>query len=317
MRFELTEDQQLFAATVRELLEKTCSPEKLREAWDDEESPLVGRPVVGAGRDGRDRSDGLRVPRWPGDGRPRPRGDPRGDRAGRAARAARRHRSPLTRLAAARRDRRRGRRPVAAGIAGGRAAVRGRARRQVAASVVHADAILVVDGVAPSCCCTGRVQRTVPQRSVDGAARQFLLQPDLRYEPRPDVGPALRRARDRGATATASQLVGLADRMLEMTVAYVTERQQFGQPIGGFQAIKHHLADALLAVEFARPVVRRAAHSLAHDDEHASRDASMAKVYASEGRGIVGRTACVASAWRRRLHGRVPTCTSTSSGRGR
>ena len=41
------------------------------------------------------------------------------------------------------------------------------------------------------------------------------------------------------------------------------ERQQFGVPIGSFQAVKHHLADALLALEFARPLVYRAAYSVA------------------------------------------------------
>ena len=49
---------------------------------------------------------------------------------------------------------------------------------------------------------------------------------------------------DRGAWGAAAFLVGLAQRMLDMTVAYVVEREQFGVPIGSFQAVKHHLADA-------------------------------------------------------------------------
>ena len=47
--------------------------------------------------------------------------------------------------------------------------------------------------------------------------------------------------------------------MLEMTVDYVRERQQFGVPVGSFQAVKHHLANARIALEFARPLVYRAA----------------------------------------------------------
>lgn len=43
---------------------------------------------------------------------------------------------------------------------------------------------------------------------------------------------------------------------------YVSERQQFGQPVGGFQAVKHHLANAAKDIAFARPVVHRAAHGL-------------------------------------------------------
>ena len=76
---------------------------------------------------------------------------------------------------------------------------------------------------------------------------------------------------------SATQLLGLGDRMLAMTAEYVVERKQFGVPIGSFQAVKHHLANALLALEFARPVVYRAAQSLTTADPHASRDASMAK----------------------------------------
>ena len=47
--------------------------------------------------------------------------------------------------------------------------------------------------------------------------------------------------------------------MLELTVDYVKERKQFGVPVGSFQAVKHHLANARLALEFARPLVYRAA----------------------------------------------------------
>ena len=51
--------------------------------------------------------------------------------------------------------------------------------------------------------------------------------------------------------------------MLEMTADYVRERKQFGVPVGSFQAVKHHLANARIALEFARPLVYRAAASIA------------------------------------------------------
>ncbi|MFM7062170.1 MAG: acyl-CoA dehydrogenase family protein, partial [Actinomycetes bacterium] len=70
--------------------------------------------------------------------------------------------------------------------------------------------------------------------------------------------------------------------MLDITVLYATERQQFGVPIGSFQAVKHHLADASLAVEFAQPLVLRAANSLALGDPDAAAHVSMAKAKASE-----------------------------------
>ena len=96
---------------------------------------------------------------------------------------------------------------------------------------------------------------------------------------------------DRGALGTAAVLVGLGQTMLDMTVGYVRERHQFGVPIGSFQAVKHHLADAALALEFARPAVWRAAWSVAHDEPTRARDVSMAKAMASDSAELVGRKA--------------------------
>lgn len=98
-------------------------------------------------------------------------------------------------------------------------------------------------------------------------------------------------ALDRGALGTAAMLVGLGQAMLDLTVGYVQERQQFGVPIGSFQAVKHHLADAALAIEFARPAVWRAGWSVAHDEPTRARDVSMAKAMASDAAELVGRKA--------------------------
>jgi alkylation response protein AidB-like acyl-CoA dehydrogenase len=61
--------------------------------------------------------------------------------------------------------------------------------------------------------------------------------------------------------------------------------------VGSFQAVKHLLAGAHLAVEFARPVVYRAAWSLARDEPTRGRDASMAKAMASEAATVAARAA--------------------------
>lgn len=98
-----------------------------------------------------------------------------------------------------------------------------------------------------------------------------------------------RAAANRGALGAAAQLLGLADAMLELTVSYVTERRQFGVPVGTFQAVKHRLANALMALEFAKPVVYRAAYSMATGAETASRDVAMAKCYASDAAERVAR----------------------------
>ncbi|PVA05719.1 acyl-CoA dehydrogenase family protein [Thalassorhabdomicrobium marinisediminis] len=62
-----------------------------------------------------------------------------------------------------------------------------------------------------------------------------------------------------GALFAAAQLLGIAQKAIDISVAFACERQQFGKPIGSYQAIKHHLASAQVAVEFARPVLHAAA----------------------------------------------------------
>jgi alkylation response protein AidB-like acyl-CoA dehydrogenase len=102
---------------------------------------------------------------------------------------------------------------------------------------------------------------------------------------------ALEDAFDRGVLGASAQLLGLAQTMLDLTVGYVKERHQFGVPIGSFQAVKHHLADALKALEFARPTTYRAAWSVANGSPDRRRDVAMAKAMASDAAQLVGRTA--------------------------
>jgi len=124
------------------------------------------------------------------------------------------------------------------------------------------------------------------QPSVDGARRLFSVDCEAdRGRLLGDAslaGAATAAAFDRGALATAAQLLGISARLVDLTAGYARERQQFGQPIGSFQAVKHHLADALLALELARPVVYRAAWSVARADPNRSVHVSMAKAYASD-----------------------------------
>lgn len=67
-----------------------------------------------------------------------------------------------------------------------------------------------------------------------------------------DVAAAVRRATDVGAVLTSADLTTAAIRGLELSVAYVTEREQFGQPLGAFQAVHHHCADMYRDVEIMR-----------------------------------------------------------------
>jgi alkylation response protein AidB-like acyl-CoA dehydrogenase len=66
-----------------------------------------------------------------------------------------------------------------------------------------------------------------------------------------------------GAGTLASEQLGVAERCLDMTLAYVKERKQFARPVGGFQAIKHRLADLWVLVTQARAAARAAANGLA------------------------------------------------------
>jgi alkylation response protein AidB-like acyl-CoA dehydrogenase len=90
------------------------------------------------------------------------------------------------------------------------------------------------------------------------------------------------RAYEFGALATAAQLVGAAQAMLDMSVEYAKQRSQFGRIIGSYQALKHKLADVHIAVELARPLVYGAALSLADGSPDTARDVSAAKAAASD-----------------------------------
>jgi alkylation response protein AidB-like acyl-CoA dehydrogenase len=84
------------------------------------------------------------------------------------------------------------------------------------------------------------------------------------------------------ATALAAEQVGGAQRCLEMATDYAKTRLQFGRPIGSYQAIKHKLADMLVAVEFAKTAAYAAAFAAAEDDGELPEAAALAKAYCSE-----------------------------------
>jgi alkylation response protein AidB-like acyl-CoA dehydrogenase len=85
-----------------------------------------------------------------------------------------------------------------------------------------------------------------------------------------------------GAAILAAEQLGLAQRCLDMTVAYVRERHQFARPIGSFQALKHRLADLWTAIALARAASRYAAACLADEDADAPVAVALAKSACSE-----------------------------------
>ncbi|WP_128429123.1 acyl-CoA dehydrogenase family protein [Streptomyces cyaneus] len=95
---------------------------------------------------------------------------------------------------------------------------------------------------------------------------------------------------------TAAQALGVGLALLDRTVAYVKQRTQFGASIGSFQAVKHRLADAKIALEFARPLLFGAALTLAPADVAAAKVTACEAAYATarialQLHGAIGYTA--------------------------
>lgn len=95
-------------------------------------------------------------------------------------------------------------------------------------------------------------------------------------------GPADEHLLNLGALMSAAQLLGLADAMLHQATEYAKIRTQFGQPVGAFQGLKHQLASCAVAIEFAKPVVWRAAQALQDGVPSAAVHVSHAKLAAGD-----------------------------------
>jgi alkylation response protein AidB-like acyl-CoA dehydrogenase len=94
-----------------------------------------------------------------------------------------------------------------------------------------------------------------------------------------------------GQVALAAELVGVAQRALDMAVDYAKEREQFGRPIGAYQAVSHRLADMLWDVEEARSLTYYAAWAADAEPESLPLAASMAKARASDAANSVTHNA--------------------------
>lgn len=123
--------------------------------------------------------------------------------------------------------------------------------------------------------------------SLDPARHLFVISPGDAIAP--GAGPAAAAAYDLGVLLTAAQLAGIGDQLLAITVEYAKTRQQFGKPIGEFQAVKHHLASAYVELEHARPLLYGAA--LAYGTPDFPREVSAAKAATSEATYFASRIA--------------------------
>ncbi|MDT3444074.1 MULTISPECIES: acyl-CoA dehydrogenase family protein [unclassified Pseudofrankia] len=97
------------------------------------------------------------------------------------------------------------------------------------------------------------------------------------------------KARHQALTGMATTMVGACQRVLDLVIEHVRTRQQFGAPIGSFQAVKHKAADMHVAIERARALAYFAALTIAADDPRRRLAASMAKASAGECQSLVFR----------------------------
>jgi alkylation response protein AidB-like acyl-CoA dehydrogenase len=274
MRFTFTDDQRLFAETVREVLSKSCPPEAVRAAGTD--------PQARRGEAWRALAEiglfGAHVPEEYG-----------GLGLG-----------PVD--------------TVLAYEGLGRAAVPG----PIVETAVAAPLLVGPEWLPRIATGTVTVSVAMPHLLDADLADLLVIPSDQEVEirspdemaltPCPSIDPARRpfavawetglahhsgysSAFDHAALAVAAQLIGLGRHLLDTTVAYAKQRRQFGRPIGSFQAVKHHLADVGIAVEFAAPMVYRAAAALTEEAPTAGRDVSAAKVMAGKAAYRAARTA--------------------------
>ena len=261
MRFSFTDDQLAFAAALRDLLTAECPPARVRQVWDDgsgHDSALWARladmgvlsmtvPESAGGMGGSEVDSVLLF-----------------CELGRACVPG-----PVVETAGVGL-------PALAGAAPGidvESVIACRLDDSPYVAHAHvADAVLMPEGLQ-------RGFTMVDAHGIDGGRRLFEVSGPM-VEPVPGFDVDL--ARDRGALATAAYLIGLSEAMIAIAADYARHREQFGKPIGSFQAVKHLLADALIKVEFAKAPIYRAAWSLAHREPTASRDVSMAKAFANE-----------------------------------
>ena len=111
---------------------------------------------------------------------------------------------------------------------------------------------------------------------------EFVDAPARPVVPGAEANQALAAAASAGAAAIASEQLGMAERCLDMTVAYVKERRQFARPVGSFQGLKHRLADLWVGLTQARAVARYAAGCLADGDSDAPLAVALAKSYCGD-----------------------------------
>lgn len=180
-------------------------------------------------------------------------------------------------------------------IAAGQARVAVRQARNPFVADAHVADLLIVQRADEVHLLTPDQVSLVRNDSVDPSRRLYRLVWTPSAETRVlagEAGKALwQQAMNAGALGVAAECLGLAQRMIELSVQYTADRQQFGKPIGSFQAVKHHLANVAVALEYSKAPVHRAAWSVSQGHGQAGVHVSHAKIAASEAALLAAKNA--------------------------
>lgn len=293
MRFAFTDDQKMLRDTVREVLQRECAPDVVRAVWEGRPegvravwSTLAETGVLGmtaseeAGGMGMSELDALLPLEETGYAAlPGPLVDTMAVGI------------PLLEAGGTDAQRERWLAPAASGDA---RIVIAFEDQEIVAHAGSADLLIAERGGAGYCVPIGEATVT-PETSVDRSRElgrvQFEASAQYRMREDVDITALFELSSERASLATAAQLIGVSRRMLDMTVQYAKDREQFGKPIGAQQAVKHRLANALIEQEFARPLVYRAGWSMATKADDAEVCVSLAKIYAGEAAKFVAKEA--------------------------
>ncbi len=134
--------------------------------------------------------------------------------------------------------------------------------------------------------------RTVDdRRAADLELRELRLPGDALLGAEGEAWPSIAQARDEGATAVCAEAVGNMRKVLADTVEYAKQRQQFGQPIGSFQALQHRMVDMHMELEQSVSAVYLAVLNLETDAHTRARSVSAAKATIGRAARFIGQNA--------------------------
>lgn len=121
---------------------------------------------------------------------------------------------------------------------------------------------------------------------------------DVAFEALDGGGDLVRTVLDAGLNLLAADAFGAATRVLEMSVDYAKTREQFGVPIGSFQALKHQIADVAIDLQPSKGLYWYAAHAFDHEPDKAAKFAALSKAHITDAAVNAGR-------WAVEIHGGI------------